>query len=545
MIQLRGIASEIDKMLDGSLNPAPAHVRERMVVDAMTRELESTGQLFSVDGMPVHLSPDGSVVDLTAGDPGCMGFVLSCGLTPSKASWDKKLSDSLRSQQLPDTRKYGLAHYDLASHTLYLNEWNKHFIRIGSDGKATRHVNGEFGLLFETANVPHDTDLDLVNGYTGGALAWTDEDALVKHIFNVAKYSEESGIGRVNAITILMGFLLALVMSKRILTVPVVLMDGFSGTRKSAVSQALGWVVSGDGMDFRVTSCPDSAKEVENVLINSRDIICLDEFQNPKALASLIKSVTTGGTIRRRVLYTTSSEKAFTVDAALILTINRDPLLDDATTKRFLRINMGLPEQDERGWRGDIFIRREWLQNNVRDRCWNELVCRLSAAMRLLSAAAEKHEDDIKVNHRMSGFWSFLLAIAKQEGPETLKQTQVALDAISEEQTVSLGTQDDLLPRLREWLHDKPQFCRCWLTAGEVGHELLRYWSVDSMCGDGPSPVMRQILSSSYLLSSRLSASPLYVKQLGIQFGRNTHKKAKAFWFDPPADLEDEWNSRS
>jgi hypothetical protein len=360
------------------------------------------------------------------------------------------------------------------------------------------------------------------------------DDALVKHIFDVGVYFETSGIGRVNAIMALMGFLLALVMAERVLAVPVVLMDGYSGTRKSAVACSLGWVVSGEGMGFRVAFCPDSAKDVENVLINSRGLICLDDFQNPKALASLIKSVTTGGTIRRRVLYSTSSEQVFTVDAALILTINKDPLLDDATTKRFLRINMGLPGQDAGGWRGDIFIRRDWMQGGLREHCWNELVCRLSAAMRLLSQSAESHEDDLRVDHRMSGFWSFLLAIAKQESPETLKQTQAA---ISEEQTVSLGTQDDLLPRLRKWLHDMPKFCRYWMTASEVGHELLRHWNMDTMSGEGPGPFMRQLLSSAYLLSSRLSASPLYVQQLGIKFGRDSHKKAKAFWFDPPEDV--------
>src|ERR1035441_9671974 len=59
------------------------------------------------------------------------------------------------------------------------------------------------------------------------------DDALVKHIFDVGVYFETSGIGRVNAIMALMGFLLALVMAERVLAVPVVLMDGYSGTRKS------------------------------------------------------------------------------------------------------------------------------------------------------------------------------------------------------------------------------------------------------------------------------------------------------------------------
>ena len=48
--------------------------------------------------------------------------------------------------------------------------------------------------------------------------------------------------------------------------------------------------------------------------------------------------------------------------------------------------------------------------------CWEDLVLRCAAIMRFLKAAADKGEDDIRVQHRMSGFWSFAVAIAKQEG---------------------------------------------------------------------------------------------------------------------------------
>ena len=537
MIQLRPVALEIDKMLDTQLNPGPAHVRERMVLNALIAELEATGRLLSVEGMPVHLFPDGTILDITSGDEDLIGFISSCGLQAGgRYSWDAKLSDALRGQRLPLTRKYGLAHYDLPSHVLFLNEWNNHFVRVDPDGKASRHVNGEFDLLFEKADAPHDTDLEQVNTYTGGALAWTDTDALVEHVYGVAVYSETSGIGRANAVSVLLGFTLALVMSKRVKAVPVVFMGGQSGTRKSAVSQALGWVVSGAGMKFCVTSCPDSAGAVENCLINAHGLICLDEFQNAKQLATLIKSVTTGGTIKRRVLFTTSSEKSFTVDASLVLTVNGSPFLDDATTKRFLKINMGTPDQDKSGWRGDVFVESDWLTNNLRERCWNELVCRLSAAMRLLTQAAAAGEADIRVHHRMSGFWSFLLAIAKQEGPDVLARTQATLDAIGDEQTISLGTQDDVLPRLLDFFSVKPDFCRRWIGAAELGSAILRHWSIGSHFDDGPNQFMKKLLSSPGQLSARLSGSPLYKEQLGLQTSVDTHKKVKTFWFDPPAD---------
>jgi hypothetical protein len=532
MIKLRPIADEIDGIMDGKGNPVSPHVRGRMVLNAMIMELESTGRLFSVDKLPVHLSPNGTIMKLWPGEQSCTDFVLSCGLMTGRDGWDKKLLDALLSLSPTKNKIRGLAHYDEPNHTLFLNEWDSHFIRIGPDGKASRHVNGEFDLLWELANAPHDTDLDLVNAYRGGALAWSDDDLLIKHIFDVGMYSKTSGIGKVNAITILLGFMLALMMKERVKTVPVPLLGGASGSRKSAVAQSIGAVVSGDGMAFRVTACPAAEKEVQNILVNSRGIICLDEFQQPRALESLIKSVTTGGTIRIRVLYTTSKERVFTVDAALFLTINKDPLLDEATTMRFLQIDMGQPDQDARGWRGEIFIVQEWRRDNIRERCWN-LVCRLSAAMRLLGQAMEKHEADIVVNHRLSSFWVFLLSIAQQESPECHAQVTAALTAVSDEQKTALGTQDDLLPQMLAWLNAKPEFRRRWMTAPEIGQELSRFWELHTM-GRGAGPGLRKILESSFLLSRKLRSSQLYTEQLGLQLGEDKKKHTKTFWFDPP-----------
>ena len=54
------------------------------------------------------------------------------------------------------------------------------------------------------------------------------------------------------------------------------------------------------------------------------------------------------------------------------------------------------------------------------------------------------------------GFWSFVMAVAAQEGPETMDRMTKAAEAIHSEQSRSVNTPaDDLLPLLHDWLSDQ------------------------------------------------------------------------------------------
>ena len=76
----------------------------------------------------------------------------------------------------------------------------------------------------------------------------------------------------------------------------------------------------------------------------------------------------------------------------------------------------------------------------------------------------------------MSDFWGFVLSIAEQESPKCLAQMEAALTAVEDSQSVSIGNSDDLLPKLLEWLERYPECRRRWMTATEIGNEMLRFW---------------------------------------------------------------------
>ena len=331
---------------------------------------------------------------------------------------------------------------------------------------------------------------------------------------------------------VLIAWTLAGLLPERIKAQPLLHLHGLGGTRKTALATALGWVLSPDGLGFHVVAAPDDRKEMETTLINARGLLCLDEANNLRTLFSLLKAVITNATIERRILYTTASVQRFVIKLLCILTTNNIELSDEAVARRVLKLDMGNPRHAQVAYRSDAAIEREWRDGNLREVCWHDLVSRLSSVMRFLSEARSKGADDPTVRYRMSGFWSFVKAVAKQEGPGIEDRMDAAMAAIHDEQSRSVNTADDLLPLLHRWLEDHPEKQRCDLSASEIGAGLLAY--------PGVSATLYKLLGSALLLSNKLTASSEYIRLLGLEVvnGRRTKK----FIFDlskvKPEDAE-------
>jgi len=533
---LKECAGTIAAVLAESSKEMSWDEKQRAILGHLQTALAANGKLFMVGGLPGHVNAVGEITQLVPGNAAFDRFLDGCGLLPGVGDWDKLLFRKLASRQdLPANFVHSIAHFDPEESVLYLNQWNGKFLRIAD--KVSEHRVGEFDVLFNRGDEPHEPlDLDEINAYEGPALAWDEESALVRHVFSVGNFSESSGIGRQNAISVLMLFTLAILFQERVLVVPVVHLCGVSGSRKSALCVCLGWVVSGAGMKFRSTACPESIADVENALINAEGLLVLDEANSLRALQNLIKSVVTGGELKRRALFTTSTQVRFAVDVALMLATNVDSATEEALIKRCLKLDMGNPEAGGEGWRGDFNVRNEWRRRGNRQECWKELVCRCLATMRCLRHAAQKGEDDIRVPNRMSGFWSFAVAVARQEGPKVENQIQAAMTAINEEQRSAVSTPDDILPLLLDWLaNEPPEHKGRKLTAGEIGGALLNRFEAATAYGRSTSPMSRQvreILQSAYRLSNKLNGSQEYRRVLGMEVHRGRY--GKEFSFNPP-----------
>jgi len=497
-----------------------------MVLQFLRDHLVSGGKPWLADGMPVLLLPDGKLKNLIPENQEILDFIHAAGL-PLSSSWKKQMGDTLRSGGLPVTTLRGISHYDGNAHCLYLNEWDGHFLRIDGGGEVTRHTNGEFDLLFLMGAAPHQTDLAQVDARR--ALTWNEDDVLIRHVLGVGVFSESVGLRRHHAMNILLAWLLAVMLKGRVRTVPIPMLNGPSGSRKTAMAFGIGGTISPEGPAYRVVSCPADAASAENILINAHGILCLDEFQSGKTLANLLKSTTTGGVIKRRILFTTGGERTYTPDAIPFLTINDDIWVDEATQKRMLRIAMGQPSMETGGWRGDYFIERDWTNGRIRERAWIELVSRLAGAMRLLSAANVAGREDIPVEHRMSGFWAFVLAMAEQEGSAVLEDLRATMKAVDTSQTLATESGDDLLELLTEILLDHAKLQRRWMKPSELKATLDQYAGMRS-CPKG----LRTTISSTFALHRRLIGSNNYRTRLG--FREREKNRGHEYWFDVPAD---------
>jgi hypothetical protein len=495
-----------------------------MVLQFLRDHLVSEGKPWLADGMAVLLMPDGTLKNLTLDNQEITDFIHAAGL-PLNSSWKQQVGDTLRTGSLPKTKLHGISYYDGIRHCLYLNEWDGRFLRIDGTGTVTRHTNGEFDLLFLMGAAPHKTDLAQISAER--ALTWTEDDALIKHVLGVGVFSESTGLQRHHAMNVLIAWLLAVMMKGRVRVVPIPLLNGPSGSRKTSMAFAIGSVITPEGAEFRVVSCPADTASAENILINSHGIVCLDEFQSGKSLANLLKSTTTGGVIKRRILFTTGGERTYTPDAVPFLTLNDDIWVDEATQRRMLRIAMGQPSMATGGWRGDYFIERDWVEGRVREKAWHELVSRLAASMRLLTNAKAVGREDIPVEHRMSGFWTFVLAIAEQEGSAVLTDLSATMAAVDASQVAASEIGDDLLELLTDVLTHQKDLQREWIPA-RVLKGALDLWS--GLRSQSLPQGLRTTIQSSFALHRRLCSSNAYRTRLGFQERERRH--VREYWFE-------------
>ncbi|MGA2336813.1 MAG: hypothetical protein WA383_15030 [Terriglobales bacterium] len=516
-----------------SVELSRADKNKLILIELRDGALKKAGQIYIVGSVPHLVMPDGRMVALLPKTPAMDEILIACGVMPESSTLDKALFRFLLADSsFPENEIIGLFKYRPAEHELLVNLHEGHYLRFGGDGCPSVHVNGERGLLFTQGGEGHMPDLDLIGNYQGGAFSWNEDSPLVKHVFSVGVYSPTSGVGRQVAIDVELAWLLAGMFQERVKAQPLLHLHGLGGTRKTAIATALGWVISPKGMGFHVVAAPDDRGQMETTLINADGLLCLDEANNLRLMFSLLKAIITNATIERRILYTTANIQRFVVRLLCILTTNHLEMTDEQVARRVLKVDMGNPSGVEASYRGDGAVEREWREGNLRHVCFTDLLCRAGAAMRLLTAARAKSEDEPVVRYRMSGFWSLILAVANQEGPEILERMTKAAEDINAEQSRSVNTSDDLLPLLQDWLEKRPENQGKDLSASEIGEDLTRtniYLSASTA----------KLLGSALMLSNKLTSSSEYVRLLGMEVVNS--RRTKKFRFDlskvKPEDL--------
>lgn len=526
-----------ERILDIQAQGLSQREKDALILPELQKALEESGKLFIVGGVPVHVAADGRMIPMVPKTAAMDEFLIACGIMPESGTIDKALFRFLLAGSYPENELITLSRYLPDEHVLLVNLGDGRYLRFDSEGAPSIHVNGEGGFLFAKGEAAHVADLDAIRNYEGGVLGWDENSPLVRYVLGIGIFGKTSGVGRQVAISVILAWVLAGFFPERVKTQPLLHLHGLGGTRKTAIATALGWVISLLGMSFSVVAAPEDREQMAITLINSKGLICLDEANNLRSLFSLLKAIVTNATLERRVLYTTATVQRFVIKLLCVITTNTTEWTDEAIARRVLKLDMGDPRGQEVVYRGDGAVQREWREKNLTATCWTDLMCRISAAMRLLGAARGKGEDEPTVRYRMSGFWSFVMAIAKEESAEVFDEMTAAAEEIDQEQSRSVNTADDLLPLILAWLKKHPETQRVELTASEIGSELLMLARKGSIVGIpveisglGLSQGMTKILSSSLLLSNKLTSTTSYGRLLGMEVING--KRTKKFVFD-------------
>ncbi len=507
----------IDGILADKVLKDDARLKNEVLLQHMVRVLKEVGDFLEVQAgsegrVPAFLdSATGKLCLMIPGNPEARELLKKWFGWPKHFGWEEKLGMDLDGSGLPRRTLHRLSHYEAATHVLYLNEWDGHFLRIDREGQISRHVNGFDGVLFlEDQERAHSTDITAAQAYKGKAWQLGADSALVRHIFDVVTFDGEVGIDRETAHGILMGFLLAMLFRERVQTLPILhFHSGASGTKKTACAVAMGWVLF--GMGFKATACPEDKKEAENILLNSPGYVVLDESNKMYLLQDMLKAVVTGAYLRRRKYFTTASEETFPVVTGAVLTTNSLSITEDALTARIFQLNVVAGDKE---WKAEFQIAEEWRTGNLRAVLWTELVGRAAAAMREITSAQQTGNAHLTVSHRMSSFWVFLRMLARQEGCED--RLLKSIEVVNRMQTSTMESQDDLAP-LFEKVRQNKDYEGKWMSAAEWSDVLKRHAPYG-----GLSLQIEKLVSSAARLSNRMEQSK---DRLGIEVQRGVRAK--------------------
>lgn len=427
----------------------PAREKSRMVCNAILKHLQNVGKLYNCGNVATYVQGETrDIIQITKGGQDFQRLLMRYGIYPGdKLTDDIGRAIGAYATGAKKTTVYNMSYYDAERHTLYVNEYGGYFLRMNGEGAITRLRNGDDDLLFsdgaEAGCEPLQADLEMAPSLAPyGALnplGDLEGSFLRSHILGTILYPEE-GIGRENAHIILMTAILSLFFQERIPSNPYIYLYGAGASMKSSLALKVGKLIQGG--KFKVRPATTDEQALKDMAL-SLPFLVLDEANAVKKLMDLLKTIATGGMDTRRELYTTAQMRHTPYQARIWLTANTASLTNETISSRMMIIDAGARTEQE-PYRSEHYL--EWTPE-TRNLLWTELVGRLAKAMAELAQADAKGEGDLKVSNRMSSFFVFGRALARQEGWE--EDFLAAMEAMTKRQEASATEGNDILDLIK------------------------------------------------------------------------------------------------
>ena len=327
---------------------------------------------------------------------------------------------------------YPFAHYDHKTNRIYLSNFSNQVYRISQD-QIELLENGVDGVLF-LPNKKYDKFVFIEPSWQGSL--W-DEKVLCQIRFS------NKGLHPSEAKALLLIWILTLFFPELFPTKVILAFIGVKGSGKTSAARRVLQIIQGLKND--VTMVPKEASDFDAIVTNN-SLIVLDnaDTKNPW-LDDRLAITATGGTAKKRKLYTTNEYIEATIRCNLMITARDPHFRRDDVADRVLPLKV----ERQNKFKSENKIVREI--EAARDQLMSELIIFAQEALSALNQA--KDEDDIG-SFRMADFSSFANKLGRYAGIEN--KVEEIFKKISAEQSQFALEDNPLFILLYKWVQKNP-----------------------------------------------------------------------------------------
>jgi hypothetical protein len=327
-----------------------------------------------------------------------------------------------------ETTVFALAHYDLATNRVYVFDNDRHVYRIGKS-RIAKVDNGTDGVLF-VRNPKWEPFV--VGTPTGNGKLLTDTLLGSLRLGSNALSREELELLFAN-------WLYAMFFRELFPTRPILAMIGEKGSGKTSVLRRIGQMLFGPR--FQVMGMSHEPKDFDAAVTGDAFVGIDNADANVQWLDDKLAVVATGGTLKRRQLYTTNELVEFPITAFVAITSRTPHFKREDVADRLLLFHV---ERLETFGAESELLSALSAQRNV---LMTELVGQLQ---RVLAALHKNNGKFYPSSFRIADFAQFVLKVADAEG--RLVEAEAMLKRLSEEQLAFTVQDDPVIELLELWV---------------------------------------------------------------------------------------------
>lgn len=328
------------------------------------------------------------------------------------------------------TEIYYMSYFDQDTLTVYLSDFNNQVYKINKDTIALVD-NGTDGVLF-IADPKYQTFIvDIANKPSGISL-------FEKHIILGINFIEDRLTPDERRVLLRFWFY-SIFFESMMPTKSIIAFIGRMGSGKSSALRKFGTLLYGG--KFQVMPLTDDSRDFDAAITNS-DFVAIDNADSKiKWLDDRLAIAATGGTIKKRELYTTNRLVDFPVRCFIGITsrtphFRREDVADRLLMMKVERFDKFIPEKD---------LLKEVLDN--RNQIMTEVAYRLQEVIQALHATRDQI---FEIDFRMADFAQFALRIARHEGNED--EVHAIFKKLTQEQSIFSLEDDPMLKLLSTWV---------------------------------------------------------------------------------------------